>query len=165
MATIAVLGTLDTKGHEHAFVAGLIRERGHDPLLIDVGTGAEPQDTPDITRYDVARSAGLDFQVLLDKQDRGECVVAMSRAVPVLLAELALFSAIRQHAHVEVIDYDEAINSETFAKAAPTNSSNSSMSTHHENHYPHHSRLRHLNGFRQRSARDPCQFSKNPAPR
>ena len=29
MATIAVLGTLDTKGREHAFVAELIRGRGH----------------------------------------------------------------------------------------------------------------------------------------
>ena len=38
MATIAILGTLDTKGEEHAFVANLIRKRGHKPLLIDVGT-------------------------------------------------------------------------------------------------------------------------------
>lgn len=86
---IAVLGTLDSKGHEHAFVADLIRERGHTPLLIDLGTGSEPQVTPDITRFEVAESAGLDLQVLIDKQDRGECVVAMSEAAPVLLAKLA----------------------------------------------------------------------------
>jgi uncharacterized protein (UPF0261 family) len=89
MKTIAVLGTLDSKGHEHAFVAELIRDRGHTPLLIDVGTGAEPQVTPDITRFDVAQSAGLDLQPLIDQQDRGECVVAMSQAAPVLLAKLA----------------------------------------------------------------------------
>lgn len=86
---IAVLGTLDSKGHEHAFVADLIRERGHTPLLIDLGTGSEPQVTPDITRFEVAESAGLDLQVLIDKQDRGECVVAMSEAAPVLLVKLA----------------------------------------------------------------------------
>ena len=86
---IAVLGTLDSKGHEHAFVADLIRERGHTPLLIDLGTGSEPQVTPDITRFEVAESAGLDLQVLIDKQDRGECVVAMSEAAPVLLTKLA----------------------------------------------------------------------------
>jgi uncharacterized protein (UPF0261 family) len=86
---IAVLGTLDSKGHEHAFVADLIRQRGHIPLLIDLGTGSEPQVTPDITRFEVAESAGLDLQVLIDKQDRGECVVAMSEAAPVLLAKLA----------------------------------------------------------------------------
>ena len=39
MKTIAVLGTLDTKGEEHAFVAECIRALGHRPLLIDVGVG------------------------------------------------------------------------------------------------------------------------------
>ena len=38
MPTIAILGTMDTKGDEHAFVADLIRERGHQVLIIDVGT-------------------------------------------------------------------------------------------------------------------------------
>ena len=37
MKTIAVLGTLDTKGEEHAYVAEIIRSRGHRTLLIDVG--------------------------------------------------------------------------------------------------------------------------------
>ncbi|YCM46841.1 Tm-1-like ATP-binding domain-containing protein (plasmid) [Verrucomicrobiaceae bacterium 227] len=87
--TIAVLGTLDSKGHEHAFVADLIRQKGHDVLLIDLGTGGDPQITPDITRFQVADSINLDLQALLDKQDRGECVVAMSKAAPVLLARLA----------------------------------------------------------------------------
>ena len=58
--TIAVLGTLDSKGHEHAFVADLIRQRGHDTLLIDLGSGGEPQVTPDVTRFEVASAIGLD---------------------------------------------------------------------------------------------------------
>ena len=88
MATIAVIGTLDSKGHEHAFVADLIHKRGHTPVLIDLGTGTDPQVTPDITRFQVAEAAGLDLQPLIDQQDRGECVVAMSKAAPVLLAQL-----------------------------------------------------------------------------
>lgn len=52
--TIAVLGTLDSKGHEHQFVADIIRKLGHTPLLIDVGSGDDPQVTPDITRFQVA---------------------------------------------------------------------------------------------------------------
>ena len=87
--TIAVLGTLDSKGHEHAFVANLVREKGHTPLLIDLGTGADPQITPDVTRFEVAESIGLDLQALIDKQDRGECVVAMSKAAPVFISALA----------------------------------------------------------------------------
>jgi uncharacterized protein (UPF0261 family) len=89
MKTIAVLGTLDSKGEEHAFVAGLIRERGHAALLIDVGSGGEPVVTPDITREEVAAAAGLDLAPLMAKRDRGECVVAMSKAAPVLLEKLA----------------------------------------------------------------------------
>jgi uncharacterized protein (UPF0261 family) len=89
MATIAVLGTLDSKGEEHAYVAGIIRARGHKTLLIDVGSGGAPVVTPDITREEVAASAGLDLAPLIAKQDRGECVVAMSQAAPVMLAKLA----------------------------------------------------------------------------
>jgi len=89
MATIAVLGTLDSKGTEHGFVAGLIRARGHATLLIDVGSGGPPVVAPDVTREEVAAAAGLDLPPLIAKQDRGECVVAMSQAAPVLLARLA----------------------------------------------------------------------------
>jgi uncharacterized protein (UPF0261 family) len=89
MATIAVLGTLDSKGEEHAFVAELIRARGHEALLIDVGSGAPPTVTPDITREQVAAAAGLDLAALVARKDRGECVVAMSGAAPVLLEKLA----------------------------------------------------------------------------
>lgn len=82
---IAVLGTLDTKGHEHQFLADQIRARGHQVTLIDVGTGRDPQITPDITRFEVAQAAGLDLQPLIDAQDRGACVVAMAKAAPVLI--------------------------------------------------------------------------------
>lgn len=89
MATIAVLGTLDSKGEEHAFVAGLIRARGHQVLLIDVGTGGPPTVVPNFTREQVAASAGMNLAEILTRKDRGECVVAMSKATPVFLAKLA----------------------------------------------------------------------------
>jgi len=88
MAIIAVLGTLDTKGEEHAFVARAIRARGHEALLIDVGTGAPPTETPDIPREAVALAGGIDLPTLVARQDRGECVLAMTRAAPVFLAKL-----------------------------------------------------------------------------
>ena len=89
MATIAVLGTLDSKGEEHAFVAKLIKARGHQALLIDVGTGAPATIKPDITREEVAAVAGINLTDLIARKDRGECVVAMSQAAPVMLAKLA----------------------------------------------------------------------------
>ncbi|MCU0797027.1 MAG: Tm-1-like ATP-binding domain-containing protein [Akkermansiaceae bacterium] len=89
MATIAVLGTLDSKGAEHAFVAELIRARGHETLLVDVGTGAPPTVEPDISRHEVAAAGGIPLDALTQRRDRGECVVAMSQAAPILLARLA----------------------------------------------------------------------------
>lgn len=89
MATIAVLGTLDSKGEEHAFVAALIAQHGHKPLLIDVGTGGPATIQPDITREQVAAAAGIDLAALMAKKDRGECVVAMTKAAPACVAKMA----------------------------------------------------------------------------
>jgi uncharacterized protein (UPF0261 family) len=85
---IAVLGTLDTKGLEHRFVADQIRLRGHQPVLIDVGTAEPPSTRPDVTREEVAASAGISLSDVLAKRDRGIAVAAMSTAAPALLARL-----------------------------------------------------------------------------
>ncbi|MEI7566406.1 MAG: Tm-1-like ATP-binding domain-containing protein [Opitutaceae bacterium] len=71
MTTIAVLGTFDTKGPEHAFIAAAIRAAGLTPLLINVGTGANPSITPDLSSDTVARAAGEpDYLALLARRDR-----------------------------------------------------------------------------------------------
>jgi uncharacterized protein (UPF0261 family) len=88
MSTIAVLGTLDTKGEEHGFVAELIRARGHTALVIDVGTLEPPKIKPDISREEVARAAGFDLAALVARRDRGEAVTAMSKGAPITLLRL-----------------------------------------------------------------------------
>ena len=88
MATIAVLGTLDSKGEEHAFGAGLIAARGHKPLLIDVGTGGPATIVPDFTREQVAAAIGLDLEALMANKDRGACVTAMTHAAPAFISGL-----------------------------------------------------------------------------
>lgn len=88
MKTIAVIGTLDSKGEEHAYVADLIQKKGFRTLLIDVGTGASPTVVPEVTRAKVAAAIGLDLAALMARKDRGECVQAMSQAAPVFLADL-----------------------------------------------------------------------------
>ncbi|MBI5802054.1 MAG: Tm-1-like ATP-binding domain-containing protein [Verrucomicrobia bacterium] len=88
MATIAVLGTMDTKGEEHAFVANLIRQRGHRVLVIDTGTLDAPKLQPDITRQEIASAAAADLNALVAKMDRGEAVAAMSHGAPIVLASL-----------------------------------------------------------------------------
>src|SRR4051794_16067837 len=88
MATIAILGTLDTKGEEHGYVGELIRSRGHGTVLIDVGTDRPPTITPTITREEVAAIAGIDLTGLVARHDRGECVTSMAQAAAVVLAKL-----------------------------------------------------------------------------
>lgn len=88
MATIAVLGTLDTKGQEHAYVAELIRQRGHQTLLIDTGTGSAPTVTADVSREEVAEVGGVDLAGLISRKDRGEAVTAMAGASAMLLTRL-----------------------------------------------------------------------------
>jgi hypothetical protein len=54
MPTVALAGTLDTKGHEYAFLRDRLLEQGVDVLLVDVGVFA-PLVEPDVSREEVAR--------------------------------------------------------------------------------------------------------------
>lgn len=95
MPTIAVLGTLDSKGPEHAYVADLLRAAGHTPLLIDVGSLDSPTTTPDIPRSEVLAAltsaepaSAADTAAILARRDRGECVTLMARAAAALVTKL-----------------------------------------------------------------------------
>ncbi len=88
MATIAVLGTFDTKGEEHGYVAELIRARGHATLLIDVGALEAPRVTPDVPRTEIAIAAGADLAGIVVRRDRGEAVAAMTQGAPIVVRRL-----------------------------------------------------------------------------
>lgn len=89
MPVVAILGTFDTKGAEHAALADLIRGDGFETLLIDVSTGGEPSITPDVPATEVAAAGGEDWRAAFARKDRGECVALMARAAPGFLARLA----------------------------------------------------------------------------
>ncbi len=88
MSTIAVLGTFDTKGVEHAFVADEIRRLGHRPLLIDVGGFGEARIAADLSREEVAAAAGINLDALRQQGDGGAMVAAIAEAAPMILAKL-----------------------------------------------------------------------------
>lgn len=79
---------MDTKGVEHGYVADCIRARGHDILVIDVGSLEDPRLTPDVTRVEVAAAAGVVYAELAARRDRGEAVATMTRGAPVVLSKL-----------------------------------------------------------------------------
>ena len=88
MGTIVVLGTFDTKGIEHRFLADRIRDLGHEPLLVDGGGFGVPQIEADIPREQVAAEGGIDLAALQTRGDRGEMVTAMAAAAAAVVRRL-----------------------------------------------------------------------------
>ncbi len=86
--TVALLGTLDTKGAELAYLRDRLDGEDVDVLLIDVGTGGPPTVAPDVTREEVARAGGIDLDALVAAGDRGASVSAMGEAAAALLVAL-----------------------------------------------------------------------------
>jgi len=87
MPTVVLAGTLDTKGHEYAFLRDRVREHGVDVLLVDVGVHP-PQVEPDVSREEVARAAGAKSSALAEAGDRGAATEAMGRGAAALLTSL-----------------------------------------------------------------------------
>jgi uncharacterized protein (UPF0261 family) len=77
MATVVLLGTLDTKGREYAFLREQLRAHGVDVLVVDAGVHPPDSIEPDISREEVARAAGADVGALAAGGDRGAAVTAM----------------------------------------------------------------------------------------
>jgi uncharacterized protein (UPF0261 family) len=86
--TVLLIGTLDTKGDEYAFLRDRLWEAGVDVLVADVGTLEPPRAKPDITRDEVAAGTGADLAALADARDRGAAVTAMADAAAVLARRL-----------------------------------------------------------------------------
>ena len=88
MPTIAVLGTLDTKGAEVGFLAEQIRACGCDTLVVDMGVLGPPAIEPDLSRQTVVGTVGERIEALAAGGDRGRAVAAMTRGVERILPEL-----------------------------------------------------------------------------
>src|SRR4051794_2942929 len=83
--TVVLLGTLDTKGDEYAFLRDRLRSAGVATVLVDVGTQGPPRTEPDVSREEVAAAGGFGLGALTD---RGAAVAAMCGAAPVVVRRL-----------------------------------------------------------------------------
>jgi uncharacterized protein (UPF0261 family) len=88
MPTVALLGTLDTKGREYAFLRDRVREAGCGTLVIDAAVIGEPAFAPDIDRAALFAAGGFDAAALKAKGDRGEAVTAAAKSAEVLIRRL-----------------------------------------------------------------------------
>jgi len=87
MATVVLLGTLDTKGAEYAFLGDRVREFGCDVIVVDAGVlSASP--LADITADEVAAAAGESRARLAADGDRGAAMVAMTRGATEIVRRL-----------------------------------------------------------------------------
>lgn len=85
---IAVIGALDTKGLEFAFVKAEIEQRGHRTCVINIGIMGEPFFTPDVSAEQVAEAAGTTLATLRTQADRGLAMEAMTRGIAVVVKAL-----------------------------------------------------------------------------
>ena len=88
MAAIALVGTLDTKGADFAFLAGRLRAAGAEVIVVDAGTGEPDGLTPDIDGDAVAAAAGTTRAGLRAAGDRGRAVTDMGRGAAAVIAGL-----------------------------------------------------------------------------
>jgi uncharacterized protein (UPF0261 family) len=81
--SVYAVSTMDTKGHELAYVADRLRAAGVAVVTVDVGTMGPPVAGPDVIRETVAdchpTTAGR--AVVLSRADRGEAITAMGEAL------------------------------------------------------------------------------------
>ncbi len=89
MATVVLLGTLDTKGREYAFLRDEIRANSDcDVLMVDAGVLGEPRTGADISRDEVAAAAGTTIAGLAAANDRGAAVAAMAEGAARIVTQL-----------------------------------------------------------------------------
>lgn len=88
MKTIALIGALDTKGDEYAFVKNEIERRGHRALVINTGVIGEPAFAPDVSAADVAQAGGASLEDLRGQADRTHTMQAMTQGIAVVARNL-----------------------------------------------------------------------------
>jgi uncharacterized protein (UPF0261 family) len=86
--TVVLVGTLDTKGVEYAFLRDRVREHDVDVILVDAGIMGEPLADPDVSRQEVAAAAGADVAALAAAGDRGAAVAAMAEGAAAVVTRL-----------------------------------------------------------------------------
>ncbi len=87
MASLVLLGTLDTKGAEYAFLRDRVRAAGCEVILVDAGVMSESS-AADISADDVAAEAGESRAALAAAHDRGPAMAAMTRGATAVVERL-----------------------------------------------------------------------------
>lgn len=85
---VLLVGTLDTKGAEFAFVRNLLQQAGVKTLVLDAGVLQPPAFVPDISRDEVYAAAGTSLAAVVRAADRGQAIEAAARGAARLAVQL-----------------------------------------------------------------------------
>jgi uncharacterized protein (UPF0261 family) len=85
---VLLIGTLDTKGIEIAFVRELLRGAGNESLVLDAGVMQPPVFAPDVSREQVYAAAGTSFDAVHRAADRGQAIEAAARGAAKIAVDL-----------------------------------------------------------------------------
>jgi len=86
--SIAVIGTLDTKGDQIEYLKEIIEKEGQPTCVIDYGVLGEIPFKPEVTRDQVAQAAGTTIQGILDMNNRQQGLVKMGEGVSKIIKGL-----------------------------------------------------------------------------
>ena len=86
--TVAVFGTMDTKGENYFFLRRCLEEAGISVIMIDTGSVPDPRYPCDITPEEVARAGGSELSEL-KKHERVFAFQVMGNGSAVLISDLA----------------------------------------------------------------------------
>ncbi len=86
--TVVLVGALDTKGQEFAFVKELIEKQGLNTLTVDFGVLGEPVYQPEIGREEVARAGGGDIAHLSSGEHKDEAMKTMAAGLAKVVHDL-----------------------------------------------------------------------------
>ena len=87
---IALIGTLDTKGDEIAYVRGRLEALGARAVVVDSGILGEPGTEADVPREQVAREGGHELEAIRTAGSRGAAVELMLEGVRAVCLRLWL---------------------------------------------------------------------------
>lgn len=86
--TVVIVGALDTKGQEFAFVKALIEAAGVKTLVVDFGVLGAPAFEPDIQREVVAAAGGGHWPDLASGEHKDEAMKVMARGLAAVVRQL-----------------------------------------------------------------------------
>ena len=88
MTTVALLGTLDTKGEEYSWLRKRLEDLDVGVLAIDVGSFSS-SGLADVASDELIAAAGADAAGLRARRDRGEMMTVMGRGAAIIARRLA----------------------------------------------------------------------------